>query len=81
MQTSQRVSVPRDPSNDYTPEAAAARREFLRERTGVALEHVGAYSFDPELVSGNVEHFTGVAQVPCPRPPRPDPVAGVAGGG
>ncbi len=64
MQTSQRVSVPRDPSNDYTPEAAAARREFLRERTGVALEHVGAYSFDPELVSGNVEHFTGVAQVP-----------------
>jgi hydroxymethylglutaryl-CoA reductase (NADPH) len=64
MSTTQRVSVPRDPSNDYTREAAAARREFLEERTGASLEHVGAYSFEPELVSGNVEHFTGVAQVP-----------------
>jgi hydroxymethylglutaryl-CoA reductase (NADPH) len=64
MSTTQRVSVPRDPFNDYTRDAAAARREFLEERTGASLEHVGAYSFEPELVSGNVEHFTGVAQVP-----------------
>jgi hydroxymethylglutaryl-CoA reductase (NADPH) len=60
----QRVSVPRDRDDDYTPEAAAARREFLRERTGAELEHVGSYSFDPHLLPGNVEHFTGVAQVP-----------------
>src|SRR5215213_7083653 len=57
-------SIPRDRENDYTPAAAQARRDFLAERTGVALEHVGSYSFDPELVQGNVEHFTGVAQVP-----------------
>jgi hydroxymethylglutaryl-CoA reductase (NADPH) len=59
-----RVSVPRDRDDDYTPEAAATRREFLRERTGAELEHVGSYSFDPHLLAGNVEHFTGVAQVP-----------------
>jgi hydroxymethylglutaryl-CoA reductase (NADPH) len=57
-------SIPRDRDNDYTPDAAGARRDFLAERTGVELEHVSAYSFDPELVQGNVEHFVGVAQVP-----------------
>src|SRR5215210_8856150 len=57
-------SIPRDRENDYTREAAEGRRAFLAEQTGVGLEHVGAHSFDPELVQGNVEHFTGVAQVP-----------------
>src|ERR671916_1490966 len=56
--------VPRDTDNDYTREAAGARREFAREQTGVDLEHVSSYSFDPELTAGNVEHFVGVAQVP-----------------
>jgi hydroxymethylglutaryl-CoA reductase (NADPH) len=59
-----RAPVPRDPENDYTPEAAETRREFLRERTGANLEHVASFSFDPGLLPGNVEHFTGVAQVP-----------------
>src|SRR5829696_490587 len=59
----ERVSVPRQ-TDDYTREAAAARREFLAERTGASLEHVGSYSFDPAPLPGNIEHFTGVAQVP-----------------
>jgi len=33
--------IPRDPDDDYTPEAARRRREFLAERTGTTLEHVG----------------------------------------
>src|SRR4051795_2572990 len=57
-------SIPRDRENDYTHEAADGRREFIAEQTGASLEHVSSYSFDPELVQGNVEHFTGVAQVP-----------------
>src|SRR4051795_10608894 len=57
-------SIPRDRENDYTHEAADGRREFIAEQTGASLEHVASYSFDPELVEGNVEHFTGVAQVP-----------------
>jgi hydroxymethylglutaryl-CoA reductase (NADPH) len=56
--------VPRDRENDYTREAARARLDFVRERTGAELEHVASYSFDPAILSGNVEHFLGVAQVP-----------------
>jgi hydroxymethylglutaryl-CoA reductase (NADPH) len=59
-----RIPVPRDPDNDYTREAAQARVEFARERTGATLEHVSSYSFDPAIVDGNIEQFVGVAQVP-----------------
>jgi hydroxymethylglutaryl-CoA reductase (NADPH) len=64
MQRGARVPLPRDGDNDYTQQAAASRQRFLREHTGVELEHVGSYSFDRDLLRGNVEHFTGVAQVP-----------------
>jgi hydroxymethylglutaryl-CoA reductase (NADPH) len=63
-QTGRRVTIPREKENDYTPEAARARQAFLTEQTGASLEHVSRYSFAPEIVRGNVEHFTGVAQVP-----------------
>jgi hydroxymethylglutaryl-CoA reductase (NADPH) len=58
-----RVPIPRD-TDDYTEAAAAARREFVRERTGVRLDNVGHYSVEPAEVAGNIENFTGVAQVP-----------------
>ena len=56
--------IPRSKDNDYTREMAQARRRFVKERTGQALEHVGSFSFDPAMLPGNVEHFMGVAQVP-----------------
>jgi hydroxymethylglutaryl-CoA reductase (NADPH) len=59
-----RQRIPRDPDDDYTREAAEARRAFVEDQTGVALEHVSHYSADPASMAGNVEHFTGVAQVP-----------------
>src|SRR5919198_3320959 len=59
-----RVPVPRDRENDYTRVAAERRREFVEERCGASLEHVSSYSFDPAILSGNVEQFVGVAQVP-----------------
>ena len=59
-----RRKIPRDRGNDYTAEAAEARRAFLREQTGVGLKHLSHYSFDPSILPGNVENFTGVAQVP-----------------
>src|SRR5690242_13620296 len=62
--TRRRVGIPRSKQNDYTPDAARARQAFVREQTGSPLEHVSSYSFDPESTRGNVEHFTGVAQVP-----------------
>ena len=39
--------IPRDRENDYTRDAAEARQRFVREQTGVELEHVPRYSFDP----------------------------------
>lgn len=59
-----RRKVPRDKSNDYSLESAAARRDFAREETGVDLKHVGQFSFDPSILPGNIENFMGVAQVP-----------------
>ncbi|MFI4984638.1 MAG: hydroxymethylglutaryl-CoA reductase [Solirubrobacterales bacterium] len=59
-----RKKIPRARDDDYTPVAAAARRAFLREQTGVTLDHVSRSSFDPAILPGNVEHFIGVAQVP-----------------
>src|ERR671916_3397216 len=59
-----RVPVPRDRDDDYTSEAAQARRAFIEEQTDATLEHVSRYSFDPDVLRGNVEHFVGVAQVP-----------------
>jgi hydroxymethylglutaryl-CoA reductase (NADPH) len=60
----ERVRIPRDNDNEYGHEIAARRREFVREKTGAELSHVGKYSFDPATLPGNIENFTGVAQVP-----------------
>lgn len=56
--------LPRDKANDYTRAMAQARRDLVSEATGAALAHVGSYSFDPERLPGNLEGFSGVAQVP-----------------
>ncbi|MEL6688611.1 MAG: hydroxymethylglutaryl-CoA reductase [Pseudomonadota bacterium] len=56
--------IPRDRENDYTPDMMAARRDFVREQTGVSLDHVGRSSFDPSDLPGNIEHPIGAAQVP-----------------
>lgn len=63
-ETKSRNTIPRDRENDYTREAADRRRTFLAEQTGASLEHVASYSFDPEVLPGNIENFVGVAQVP-----------------
>ena len=59
-----RDPVPRSGDADYTSEMAARRREFVRARTGAELSQVAHSSVGPSLVSGNVENFIGVAQVP-----------------
>jgi len=61
---SDREPIPRDSVNDYTPEMAERRAEFLREKTGTTLNHVRRASFDPGVLPGNIENFIGVAQVP-----------------
>ena len=61
---SKRMRIPRDPGDDHTEEMAVSRRQFVRERTGVDLTHVGTYSVGPASLPGNIENFVGVAQVP-----------------
>ena len=56
--------IPRDRDNDYSADMARQRRTFITERTGASLEHTGACSYDPSVLPGNIEHFSGVAQVP-----------------
>jgi hydroxymethylglutaryl-CoA reductase (NADPH) len=56
--------IPHSRDDDYTREIAAARRQFVREQSGVELKHVGQFSFDPSVLPGNIERFMGVAQVP-----------------
>jgi hydroxymethylglutaryl-CoA reductase (NADPH) len=59
-----RVTVPHDKENNYTHEIVARRQRFVEEFSGVKLQHLVSYSFDPGTTAGNVENFTGVAQVP-----------------
>ena len=57
--------LPREEGDaNYTEEAAAERRDWLAEESGAELDHVGSYSIAPEDTEGNIENFTGVAQVP-----------------
>ena len=58
------VKIPRDPHNDYGTEAIKTRQEFVEKYCGTEINHIKHYSFDPETLKGNIEHFTGVAQIP-----------------
>ncbi|HXU47334.1 MAG TPA: hydroxymethylglutaryl-CoA reductase [Thermoanaerobaculia bacterium] len=59
-----RTTVPLDKENNFTPEIVKARQRFVEEYAGVKLEHIDKFSFDPGVTKGNIENFTGVAQVP-----------------
>lgn len=58
------IPYDKDPARDFSPEMVAARQQFVEQLTGVTPTHLAHYSFDPALVRGNIESFTGVAQVP-----------------
>ena len=50
--------------DDYAPEMVRRRQHYVEAATGAKLSHLTRYSFDPLLTRGNIERFTGVAQVP-----------------
>jgi hydroxymethylglutaryl-CoA reductase (NADPH) len=56
--------IPRNSEDDYGEDIIRQRQKFILDQTGAELEHVRQYSFDPKLTEGNIEHFTGAAQVP-----------------
>ncbi len=56
--------LPRSEIDDYGSDTIEARQKFVSEQTGAKLDHITQYSFDPHILKGNIEHFTGVAQIP-----------------
>lgn len=60
----ERILIPRDEVDDYSEEIISQRQRFVEEFTGQKLDHLARYSFDPVSVKGNIENFTGVAQIP-----------------
>jgi len=58
-----RPHIPRE-AVDTSESIIGARQRFVVDQTGIALDHVTRYSFDAGVLPGNIEHFTGVAQVP-----------------
>ncbi|MDX1439687.1 MAG: hydroxymethylglutaryl-CoA reductase [Rubricoccaceae bacterium] len=59
----ERLKVPRH-DDDYGQAAIKDRQRFVEEFSGEKFEHIWKYSIDPQKLQGNVEAFTGVAQVP-----------------
>ncbi len=57
-------TIPRDPEDDYGEAIIRARQDFVKQRTGADIEHITRYAFDPKITRGNIEHFTGAAQIP-----------------
>ena len=56
--------IPRSASNDYSADMVNTRRQFIERETNTTLPHLSHFSLPPESVAGNIENFTGVAQVP-----------------
>jgi len=63
-QTGERARIPRDEADDYNPDVISRRRALIEQVSGVKLNHLTQYSFDPHPAKGNCENFVGVAQVP-----------------
>ncbi|MGB0838918.1 MAG: hydroxymethylglutaryl-CoA reductase [Chitinophagales bacterium] len=63
-QKSDVVRIPRDNHDDYSEAIIKTRQKFLADFTKAKVDHITNYSFDPHILDGNCEHFTGVAQIP-----------------
>lgn len=56
--------IPRFVRQGYDEQSITARRQWIEERTGSKLTHLGSYSMSGELMRGNIENPVGTAQVP-----------------
>ena len=58
------IKIPRSRTDDYGEDIIRERQGFVEAFTGQKLEHTSQYSFDPHVLRGNIENFSGVAQIP-----------------
>ena len=56
--------IPHNKDDNTSDEIVKKRQEFVEEFTGTKLNHLSHFSISPQETQGNIENFTGVAQVP-----------------
>ena len=56
--------VPRMERQGYESEQVARRRQWIEDKTGCQLTHIGSYSIPSEQMRGNIENPIGAAQMP-----------------
>jgi hydroxymethylglutaryl-CoA reductase (NADPH) len=70
MRTEQNLSqaalplVPRMKQQGYAQPYVQRRRQWLEQRTGCRLDHIGAHSIPGDEMRGNIENPVGAAQMP-----------------
>lgn len=60
----QRIRIPRSEVDNYSENIIRQRQQFVQSYTETKLDHIFSYSIDPYKTQGNIENYTGVAQVP-----------------
>ena len=58
------VTIPYNKENNYSRGIIRKRAKFIEKFSGSKPKHILKYSVDPKATQGNIENFTGVAQVP-----------------
>ncbi|HEU5022528.1 MAG TPA: hydroxymethylglutaryl-CoA reductase [Bryobacteraceae bacterium] len=56
--------LPRLKDNGYDNERVERRRQWIENKCGAEMPHIGGESWDFELTRGNIENPIGVAQIP-----------------
>lgn len=56
--------IPRDSDDNFSQAIIDKRQQFVADYSDTSLDHISHYSFDPRTTEGNIENFTGVAQIP-----------------
>lgn len=59
-----KIKIPRNEQDDYGETAIRDRQKFVENYSHTELQHIKHFSFDPHILKGNIEHFTGVVQIP-----------------
>ncbi|MCK5772851.1 MAG: hydroxymethylglutaryl-CoA reductase [Thermoplasmata archaeon] len=64
LRENNKPKIPHNKDDNTSAEIVKKRQEFIEEFTGKKLDHLTHFSVSPEDTRGNIENFTGVAQVP-----------------
>lgn len=56
--------IPYNKEDNYSDDIIHQRQQLVADESGITLQHISQYSFDPRVTQGNIENFIGVAQIP-----------------